>query len=77
MDLKLSDKVESKSSVTKAEKEPSKPVESKKLDLTGDEVIPSNWSITPESGDTILATNNKTARQFKGTIKEFNALLRS
>lgn len=37
---------------------------------------PSNWMVTPCDGDSIEAINTNTGRHFKGTVPEFNKLLR-
>lgn len=39
------------------------------------ERIPSDWEINPE-GDIIVARNSSTARIYKGTMADFNKLLR-
>jgi hypothetical protein len=43
--------------------------------FTANERVPSNWSITAD-GDMIEARHNVTLRVFKGTIAQFNTLLR-
>jgi hypothetical protein len=43
--------------------------------LGGADNIPSNWNITPD-GDKVQAVNNITGNVFKGTHKEFSAMLR-
>jgi hypothetical protein len=43
--------------------------------FTANERVPSNWSIMPD-GDMIEARHNFTLRVFKGTIAQFNNLLR-
>jgi hypothetical protein len=39
------------------------------------ERVPSDWEINPE-GDIIVARNSSTARIYKGTVADFNKLLR-
>lgn len=37
---------------------------------------PANWIILVDSDDSIMATNTNTRETFKGSIEEFNKLLR-
>lgn len=39
--------------------------------------IPSNWDLKADENGNVEGTNLSTGRQFKGTIAEFNEMLRS
>jgi len=45
--------------------------------LTFSEKIPSNWDIKADGEDSIIATNNSTGREFKGTVSDFSKLLKA